>query len=354
MNPIKHILVLGVALAVQHGMAQDLTAFSNKLDQIIEENGERAEKAVEANKLILLNQALGRELGRPVQPTRDPAALRQAHQELVAAYVADIKRRVDAPETAWPAGLDAKAWKAAAGSLLDQATAYHREALAAGADLTSSLRMMEQVRAWTAGRSALAPGEDWTGPIEAEAENMAKGAPTGGTGSATGGGPAPQPASGGGASTTVPAGPTPPSTPVPAGPVQSPEQSPEPPARVPSALPAPQPEPAFPSPSSVSPPSSGRTTAPTPAAPAVTLTMVNSREKLGVRHNLATDSKAAWIGFYKTESGNKNYLSYAFLNNLTGGLYDVPRPEEPGSYQFRIFADEGFKPAAVSAPIEIK
>ena len=119
-------------------------------------------------------------------------------------------------------------------------------------------------------------------------------------------------------------------------------------------MPAPQLEPAFPSPSSVSPSSSGRTTAPTPAAPAVTLTMVNSREKLGVRHNLATDSKAAWIGFYRTESGNKNYISYAFINNLTGGLYDVPRPEEPGSYQFRIFSDEGFKPAAMSAPIEIK
>ncbi|MDP2989739.1 MAG: hypothetical protein Q8O57_04145, partial [Kiritimatiellota bacterium] len=79
-----------------------------------------------------------------------------------------------------------------------------------------------------------------------------------------------------------------------------------------------------------------------------------AKGNLSVRHNLAVTKKTAWIGFFKVGADDRGYLSYTFLNNLTANIYDVPCPEEPGAYQFRIYADEGYTPIAVSDPVEVK
>jgi hypothetical protein len=65
--------------------------------------------------------------------------------------------------------------------------------------------------------------------------------------------------------------------------------------------------------------------------------------------------KFAWIGFYKVDAGDKNYVRYSLLNALDNNTYeDVRAPDETGHYNFRIFRDESFKPLATSATIEVK
>jgi hypothetical protein len=61
----------------------------------------------------------------------------------------------------------------------------------------------------------------------------------------------------------------------------------------------------------------------------------------------------AWIGFYRAAAPNNEYLHYTFLKNLTDCKYDV-QVEEPGQYNFRLFMDEGYAPAAVSETVDFK
>lgn len=99
---------------------------------------------------------------------------------------------------------------------------------------------------------------------------------------------------------------------------------------------------------------------PPPPPPKLTLDLKTPRAKPGdpilvVHSPAAVTNKAAWIGFYRgKDTPSKDYISYTFLNNLKDRAYDVTAPDEPGKYHFRIFLDEGYEPAAVSAECEIK
>ncbi len=73
-----------------------------------------------------------------------------------------------------------------------------------------------------------------------------------------------------------------------------------------------------------------------------------------VYENCPTTNKAAWIALYLVKADNKQYISYTFLNNLTDKTYDVPAPDDPGDYNFRIFADESYIPVAVSETIQVR
>ncbi len=68
----------------------------------------------------------------------------------------------------------------------------------------------------------------------------------------------------------------------------------------------------------------------------------------------AQHDKNAWIGFYRKEANDKSYLAYTFLLNLNARQYDAVVPEEPGFYNFRVFADKDYTPAAVSDTIQVK
>lgn len=68
----------------------------------------------------------------------------------------------------------------------------------------------------------------------------------------------------------------------------------------------------------------------------------------------AAHDENAWIGFYRKDADDKTYLIYTFLNNLTGGRYDAEVPDEPGLYNFRVFADESYTPASVSDTLQVK
>ncbi len=65
-------------------------------------------------------------------------------------------------------------------------------------------------------------------------------------------------------------------------------------------------------------------------------------------------NKHAWVGFYSKEADHKRYLAYTFLQNLTANTYDAVVPEEPGLYNFRLFANEGYTPSAISDTIQVK
>lgn len=65
--------------------------------------------------------------------------------------------------------------------------------------------------------------------------------------------------------------------------------------------------------------------------------------------------KGAWIGFYKSDAGDKDYIKYSYLNALDNNTYeDVLAPDEAGQYNFRLFKDESYQPVAVSGPIEVR
>lgn len=76
---------------------------------------------------------------------------------------------------------------------------------------------------------------------------------------------------------------------------------------------------------------------------------------LAVRiEDFAAGNAAAWIGLYRLGADSRNYEHYTFVNNLTDGLYDTSAPRAPGRYEVRLFADEGYNPVAVSAPIDVQ
>ena len=94
-----------------------------------------------------------------------------------------------------------------------------------------------------------------------------------------------------------------------------------------------------------------------PPAPGLTLrkAKVRSGETIAVTHSdLPVRNVNAWIGFYRVGADHKDYIHYTFLKNLTGRLYDVNAPAEPGPYDFRIFGDEGYTPLAVSPPVVVE
>lgn len=310
----------------------DMAALSNKIEQVAGENEQAYRQTLEANKLLTINQNLCKELGRAVSSTdasSSPAALQTEHQALVEAYIQDLKQKISSTST-WPPGETAEVWRKAAAQLLDEAAGFHREALAEDGDLTSSLRLMTQVRAWTMGKKELSSVDAWTEKVEeqAEAETEKTGAPAAGGSAGQQNGPV-----------NAPAG-EPPSSP---------------------ATPAPTAKPAIPP---RSPSGTSATPASSPATPqgqsnpqTTALTWISkdrSKGNLSVRHSLSAAKKTAWIGFFKVGADDREYLSYTFLNNLTANIYDVPCPEEPGAYQFRIYADEGYTPVAVSDPVEIQ
>ena len=73
-------------------------------------------------------------------------------------------------------------------------------------------------------------------------------------------------------------------------------------------------------------------------------------QKIEVRiEGFTPSSRHAWIAFYKDPGDPPDkYLAYTFTSNLTGGRYDLVAPGEPGRYHFRLFADEGMTPVAMS------
>ena len=149
-------------------------------------------------------------------------------------------------------------------------------------------------------------------------------------------------------------------------PTAAPAVASAPAALPPPVLPAVEPAPVVSStapavpPPAVSEPTVAAPSAPAAAAgPALVLAPAPARAGRTVAvtiHNFPAAGRDpnAWIGFYTAGTADdRNYLNYTFLKNLNGDLYDVPWPDQPGRYEFRLFQDGGYNRIATSDPVVI-
>ena len=60
-----------------------------------------------------------------------------------------------------------------------------------------------------------------------------------------------------------------------------------------------------------------------------------------------------WVGFYKTDSQDRTYITFSYLRNLQGGRYTVKAPKELGTYNFRIFSDGGYNKIGESSSVQV-
>jgi hypothetical protein len=96
---------------------------------------------------------------------------------------------------------------------------------------------------------------------------------------------------------------------------------------------------------------------PPPAEPSMRLerSVVAPGQKIRVFIGNPPTEKLAWIGFYKLDAGDKDYIKYSYLNVLDNNTYeDILAPDETGKYNFRLFKDESYQPVMVSAPLEVR
>jgi len=127
-------------------------------------------------------------------------------------------------------------------------------------------------------------------------------------------------------------------------------QPPVAPARPPATV-APSRPPATPAaPAAPAPVASGKASRLDVATP-----VVSPGEKVVIKILNPPSDKFAWIGFYKLGAADKDYIKYTYLNAIDNNTYeDVLAPDEPGTYNFRIFKDESYQPVAVSGPVVVK
>ena len=90
------------------------------------------------------------------------------------------------------------------------------------------------------------------------------------------------------------------------------------------------------------------------AAP--TLVLKSNTFKSGEQIRVAIENpptgKYAWIGFYPKGADDRDYLKYILLAGLDDNIYEDARaPDQPGTYNFRLYKDEGYEPMAISEDI---
>jgi hypothetical protein len=221
------------------------------------------------------------------------------------------------------------------------------------AEMEESLCELARIKAWTAGAADTAAEESRfagtaesidRGLIDAFQEQVRTAKPPAGGPSVAGAAPQPPPAAGSSTGGTTSGADTGSGTRPPAAPT-TPASGGTPPSAG-TTMPLP-PEPAVPAPPAPEP----------PRVPSLILetASLKSGEKIVVTHSdVPVRNVNAWIGFYKVSASDKDYLCYSFLRNLTKRVYDVKAPDEAGTYNFRLFLDEGYTPAAVSGAVEVK
>ncbi len=82
---------------------------------------------------------------------------------------------------------------------------------------------------------------------------------------------------------------------------------------------------------------------------------VQAGDRIRVKILAQVDPKKAWIAFYRDDQAkDRDYLTYTFFNNLRDATYDVDAPDEPGSYHFRLFKDDGYDCLGRSPAVQVR
>ncbi|SFI31857.1 hypothetical protein SAMN05192551_1121, partial [Tindallia magadiensis] len=75
-------------------------------------------------------------------------------------------------------------------------------------------------------------------------------------------------------------------------------------------------------------------------------------ETMTVEYSDAPSHSHAWIGLYKAGADDRGFIKYEYLKG-TSGSYTLDLPREAGSYEFRIFQDNGYTRVGTSQAFSI-
>jgi len=62
-----------------------------------------------------------------------------------------------------------------------------------------------------------------------------------------------------------------------------------------------------------------------------------------------------WIALASTPAPNTSYLAYTYVGSgVTTRTWTVAMPSTPGTYEFRLFPNNGYTPAATSVGVTVR
>ncbi|HPJ30028.1 MAG TPA: NosD domain-containing protein [Methanothrix sp.] len=77
-------------------------------------------------------------------------------------------------------------------------------------------------------------------------------------------------------------------------------------------------------------------------------------DRVNVSFSGAPGFENDWIGLYAVGSGDESPLSRRYLDGTDDGTLTFNMPSSAGSYEFRMFEDDGFTRIAASTPVEVE
>lgn len=86
----------------------------------------------------------------------------------------------------------------------------------------------------------------------------------------------------------------------------------------------------------------------------ITPTEVKACEPINVTYSGAPGYEGDWIGMFSTGAGDSLPLSRKYLDGSTNGSFVLYTPSIPGTYNVRMFADDGYRLLAVSEAVTVK
>ncbi|MCQ8903796.1 MAG: right-handed parallel beta-helix repeat-containing protein [Methanothrix sp.] len=81
---------------------------------------------------------------------------------------------------------------------------------------------------------------------------------------------------------------------------------------------------------------------------------VKACEPINVTYSGAPGYEGDWIGIFSTGAGDRSPLSRKYLDGSTNGSFVLYTPSTPGTYNVRMFADDGYRLLAVSESVTVK
>ncbi len=77
-------------------------------------------------------------------------------------------------------------------------------------------------------------------------------------------------------------------------------------------------------------------------------------ETITVTYSGEPSETDAWIGFYRANDPDDRFITFIELKHLSDRTYSVKAPSEKGTYNFRIFLDNGYTMVGKSADITVR
>jgi nitrous oxidase accessory protein len=86
----------------------------------------------------------------------------------------------------------------------------------------------------------------------------------------------------------------------------------------------------------------------------VDIASASTCDSVNVSYTGAPGSEGDWIGLYRVGSGDDSPISRRYLDGTNSGTLAFVMPSSAGTYEFRIFGDDGADRLAASGPIEVE